>query len=39
MTQIHTMQFVATVRLVKALGGGFDAGATRAKPNERNQQG
>jgi hypothetical protein len=38
MTQIHTMQFVATARLVKALGG-FDAGATRAKPNERNQQG
>ncbi|HEY1788229.1 MAG TPA: efflux transporter outer membrane subunit [Verrucomicrobiae bacterium] len=39
MTQIHTMQFVATVRLVKALGGGFDAGTTRAKPNQRNQQG
>jgi outer membrane protein, multidrug efflux system len=39
MTQIHAMQYVAAIRLVKALGGGFNAGVTGAKPEKPRRQG
>ena len=38
-TQIRAMQYVATIRLVKALGGGFEAGKTGAKPDKSHRQG
>ncbi|HEV2319110.1 MAG TPA: TolC family protein, partial [Verrucomicrobiae bacterium] len=39
MTQIHAMQYVATIRLVKALGGGFREPDTSAKPAKTHRQG
>ena len=38
-TQIRAMQYVATIRLVKALGGGFEANVTGAKPDKTRRQG
>jgi multidrug efflux system outer membrane protein len=38
-TQTRAMQYVATIRLVKALGGGFNAGATDAKPYKTHRKG
>jgi multidrug efflux system outer membrane protein len=39
MTQIRAMQYVATIRLIKSLGGGFDASVTGAKPNKMHRKG
>ena len=38
-TQIRAMQYVATIRLVKALGGGFESTETGAKSNKTHRQG